>query len=321
MASERVLEVMVRRHVFDTGGPFAGVLDGIFGGISQPDIARLLSKLAASGTYQEFSFLVEQAQGGAGLMRFLQLDLDNALSLDPEAGDWTGRRLVRLIAGNPVTMGQMTCHVPDAGSYAPVTILIEEVPEEEPAWPTTRSPARSLPMTMQPRPRSPGGSTPRCSGSCARQPVSRHRQHPRTRRLAWPPRNETGSGTPGTTATRPTMRRTRSGTARPGSRTRPPSAASCALTVPPCPVRAAHCARHPWVASHVRSKRTLHRAATNGMSMVWRRAACSWIQALASVVQLAASPASWARPRLCGPWANTCTAWGTPLVASARARR
>lgn len=128
MASERVLEVMVRRHVFDTGRPFAGVLDGIFSGISQPDIARLFSKLAASGTDQEFSSLVEQAQGSAGLMRFLQLNLDNALSLDPEAGDWTGRRLVRLIAGNPVTMGQMTCHVPDAGSYAPVTILIEEMP-------------------------------------------------------------------------------------------------------------------------------------------------------------------------------------------------
>src|ERR1700728_1353815 len=37
-------------------------------------------------------------------------------------------RLVRLIAGNPVTMGEMTRHVADAGSYAPVTILIEEMP-------------------------------------------------------------------------------------------------------------------------------------------------------------------------------------------------
>jgi len=53
-------------------------------------------------------------------MRFWQLDLDNALTLDPEAPDWTGRRLVRLIAGNPVTMGQMTRHAADAGSYAPV---------------------------------------------------------------------------------------------------------------------------------------------------------------------------------------------------------
>jgi hypothetical protein len=32
-----------------------------------------------------------------------------------------------LIAGNPVTMAKMARHVSDAGSYAPVTILIEEM--------------------------------------------------------------------------------------------------------------------------------------------------------------------------------------------------
>jgi uncharacterized protein DUF302 len=129
MASERVLDVVVRRHVFDTGRAFASVLDGVFSGISQPDIAQLFGKLAASSTYQQFSSLVEQTQGSAGLMRFLQLDLDHALSIDPQARQWTRRRLVRLIAGNPVTMGQLTRHVPDAGSYAPVTILIEETRE------------------------------------------------------------------------------------------------------------------------------------------------------------------------------------------------
>jgi hypothetical protein len=61
-------------------------------------------------------------------MRFLELELDSALALDPRAQSSAGRRLVRLIAGNPVTMGEMTRHVPDAGSYAPVTILIEELP-------------------------------------------------------------------------------------------------------------------------------------------------------------------------------------------------
>ena len=129
MKSEQVLDVVMRRHVFASDRPFDQVLAGIFSGISQPDIAQLFSKLEASGTFQQFSSLVEQAQGSAGLMRFWQLNLDNALTLDPEAPDWTGRRLVRLITGNPVTMGQMTRHVPDAGSYAPVTILIEETPD------------------------------------------------------------------------------------------------------------------------------------------------------------------------------------------------
>jgi hypothetical protein len=62
-------------------------------------------------------------------MRFWQLDLDVALTLDPQARQQAGRRLVRLIAGNPVTMGQMTRHVADPGSYAPVTILIQELPD------------------------------------------------------------------------------------------------------------------------------------------------------------------------------------------------
>ena len=52
-----------------------------------------------STSYEEFGSLVRQAQGSAGLMRFLQLDLDNALALDPQAHQ-NGRRLVRLIAGN-----------------------------------------------------------------------------------------------------------------------------------------------------------------------------------------------------------------------------
>jgi Domain of unknown function DUF302 len=128
MASEQVLDVAVRRHVFTSERPFQDVLDGIFGGISQPDIGALFAKLAASTSYTDFSSLVRQAQGSAGLMVFLHLDLDTVLTLDPQAPQ-AGRRLVRLIAGNPVTMGQMTRHVPDAGSYAPVTILIEELPD------------------------------------------------------------------------------------------------------------------------------------------------------------------------------------------------
>jgi hypothetical protein len=128
MAAENVVQVLVRRHIIDSELPFSSVLEGIYAGISQPDITALYSRLAASTSYKQFSALVQQAQGSAGLIRFLQLDLDAALTLDPEAKGRDGRRLVRLIAGNPVTMGELTRHVPDAGSYAPVTILIQELP-------------------------------------------------------------------------------------------------------------------------------------------------------------------------------------------------
>ena len=129
MVSEKVLKVLVHRHVFDSDRPFSAVLDGIFGGISRPDIEALFSELAASTSYEQFSSLVRQAQGSAGLMQFLLLNLDGVLTLDPQAPEWAGRRLVRLIAGNPVTMGEMTRHAPDAGSYAPVTILIQQMPD------------------------------------------------------------------------------------------------------------------------------------------------------------------------------------------------
>jgi hypothetical protein len=128
MGSEQVLDVVVRRHVFDSDRPFQAVLDGVFAGITRPDIGPLFDKLAASTSYEQFSSLVQEAQGRAGLMLFLQLDLDAALALDPHATGQAGRRLVRLIAGNPLTMEQMARHVPDAGSYAPVTVLVQQLP-------------------------------------------------------------------------------------------------------------------------------------------------------------------------------------------------
>jgi hypothetical protein len=127
VAPEQAFDVVVRRHVLTSDRPFQVVLDGIYGGISQPDIGALFARLAACTSYEEFSALVRQAQGSAGLFRFLQLDDDHVLALDPQA-DQAGRRLVRLIAGNPVTMGQMTRHLPRAGSCAPVTIPIQELP-------------------------------------------------------------------------------------------------------------------------------------------------------------------------------------------------
>jgi uncharacterized protein (DUF302 family) len=51
------------------------------------------------------------------------LDLGAALRKDPSVAAY---KMVRIIAGNPLIMKQMTEHVPDAGSYAPVTILVYE---------------------------------------------------------------------------------------------------------------------------------------------------------------------------------------------------
>jgi uncharacterized protein (DUF302 family) len=61
--------------------------------------------------------------GKAGLMLFLQLDQGAIVRKE------TGRevpKIVRLLIGNPLIMKEMARYVPDAGSYAPVTVLVDE---------------------------------------------------------------------------------------------------------------------------------------------------------------------------------------------------
>ena len=56
-------------------------------------------------------------------MEFARFDFGVVLRKRTEAG---APQSLRLVLGNPLIMTQMVTHVPDAGSYAPVTILIDE---------------------------------------------------------------------------------------------------------------------------------------------------------------------------------------------------
>jgi len=57
------------------------------------------------------------------MMLFMQLD--HGAVLRKETGRDTPR-IIRFIIGNPLIMKEMAKHVPDAGSYAPVTVLVDE---------------------------------------------------------------------------------------------------------------------------------------------------------------------------------------------------
>jgi uncharacterized protein (DUF302 family) len=59
-------------------------------------------------------------------MLFMQLDQGEVLQ--KETGQDTPR-IIRLLIGNPLIMKEMAKHVPDAGSYAPVTVLVDERPD------------------------------------------------------------------------------------------------------------------------------------------------------------------------------------------------
>jgi len=114
-------------------------------------------------SYEQFTSLVRQAQGSAGLMRFLELELelDSALALDLQAQSSAGRRLVRLIAGNPVTMGEMTGTCPTQALTRRSPSSSRSCQAAEPALPMTPWSASWPSTTTRPQRKSPQISTPK----------------------------------------------------------------------------------------------------------------------------------------------------------------
>jgi uncharacterized protein (DUF302 family) len=51
--------------------------------------------------------------------------LDHGAVLRKETGS-EAPKIIRVVIGNPLIMKEMARHVPDAGSYAPVTVLVDE---------------------------------------------------------------------------------------------------------------------------------------------------------------------------------------------------
>jgi len=94
--------------------------------LAHPDMDAFLRLVAGAQTYEELEEIVHRAAGPSGLMEFMHLDLGEVLRKDRGG---KGPRSLRFLVGNPLVMKQMVERVPDAGSYAPVTILIDERPD------------------------------------------------------------------------------------------------------------------------------------------------------------------------------------------------
>ena len=103
--------------------PFDKVMESLDAALGHPDIAIFGRKIASVATSAELESVVDDAVGSCGLMEFMRLNIGAVLRL--YHGAQSGRSL-RLLVGNPVTMKRMAEHVPDAASYAPVTLLIDE---------------------------------------------------------------------------------------------------------------------------------------------------------------------------------------------------
>ena len=102
--------------------------------VGHPDLRNFLSALRAANDDREVQRIVKEAVGPTELMEFMRFNQGEVLRHDPEpvfarqVGEGTSN-IVRLLIGNPLIMRQMAKHVPDAGSYAPVTILVDERPD------------------------------------------------------------------------------------------------------------------------------------------------------------------------------------------------
>ena len=118
-----IRKIEVERFSLTTSKPFDEVVAGVNAGIGHPDMAEFARSTHEAPSFAELKSAVEKGLSQAGLMLFMQLD--HGAVVRKETGRDTPR-IIRFIIGNPLIMKEMAKHVPDAGSYAPVTVLVDE---------------------------------------------------------------------------------------------------------------------------------------------------------------------------------------------------
>ena len=113
----------VERQVVISSKPFDHVVGRLQASIGRPDKADFLRSMSASKTAADFEGVVQAAAGSSGLIEMARFDPGDVLRKGTGSGS---PKAIRLLIGNPLVMKQMVVHVPDAASYAPVTILVDE---------------------------------------------------------------------------------------------------------------------------------------------------------------------------------------------------
>jgi uncharacterized protein (DUF302 family) len=121
-----IRELQVQRVSVIATQPFDTVVARIDEQIGHPDMAAFRKSFSAAQNEAEMKKVVDPVTQPNGIMEFMRFDLGEVLR--KESGAATPR-ILRIVAGNPLIMKEMVKHVPDAGSYAPVTILVEERPD------------------------------------------------------------------------------------------------------------------------------------------------------------------------------------------------
>jgi uncharacterized protein (DUF302 family) len=102
------------------------VLSKFDAAVGHPNIEEFWKRMTASKTKAEMEKVVQSALGPSGFMEFARFDHGGVVH---KGENGNHPKVFRLVVGNPLIMREMVKHVPDAGSYAPVTILIDERPD------------------------------------------------------------------------------------------------------------------------------------------------------------------------------------------------
>jgi len=118
--------VEIERFSVISSKPFQDVLAALKAAVGHPDMAEFAKSAKGARTFADLEDVVRRGLGKTGLMMFMELDHGGILR--KETG-LDSPKIVRLLIGNPLIMKEMAKHVPDAGSYAPVTILLDERPD------------------------------------------------------------------------------------------------------------------------------------------------------------------------------------------------
>ncbi len=121
-----VRKVEIERFSVTTSKPFELVVAALKEAVGRPDMVEFMNAIKGARTFAELERAVHRGLGRTGLMMFMELDHGAILRLETGFDE---PKIVRLVIGNPLIMKEMAMRVPDAGSYAPVTILVDERPD------------------------------------------------------------------------------------------------------------------------------------------------------------------------------------------------
>jgi uncharacterized protein (DUF302 family) len=118
-----IRKVEIERLSVTSSKPFDAVVATLKAGVGRLDLVEFAKASKSAANFSELEKVIGRDMGPTGLMLFIELDHGAVLRKETGLDE---PKMVRLVIGNPLIMKEMAKHVPDAGSYAPVTILVDE---------------------------------------------------------------------------------------------------------------------------------------------------------------------------------------------------